>query len=201
MSEVKNSNEIKVILVGDCGVGKTNLINVAVGREFNPDSKGTLAASYFKKNIEYNNKSYTLNIWDTIGHEKLRELNKIFYKGAKIVIYVYDITREDGLEEIQYWIKEIKDKLGKDGYIHAVCGNKIDLYLKEKIPESAGRKVADSINAKFKLTSAKSNKEDFKMFLEELAHDYINSSDPNGANKTFKLNKKEGKGKHGKKCC
>ena len=175
MSTSDTIEEIKVILVGDSGVGKTNLISVATGGEFNENIEATSTSSYSQKEIEYKNKTYVLNIWDTIGQEKLRELNKLFYKEAKIVIYVYDITRENALEELKYWIGEIKDKLGEDGYISAICGNKSDLFLEEKVTETDGMQAAYEINAKFKLTSAKCNKGDFKVFLEELAHDYIDS--------------------------
>ena len=200
MSENTKTNEIKVILVGDAGVGKTNLISVAVGGSFTENTKSSASSSYFIKKIEYNNKTYTLNIWDTIGQEKLRGLNKLFYKGAKIVIYVYDITREDALQNLKYWTDEIKDKLGQDGYISAVCGNKSDLYLEEKISQEDGEKAANSINAKFSLTSAKCNKEMFIAFLEELAHDYIDTIMLGGnKNEVYKLGMKNKKSKN--KCC
>ena len=200
MSENTKTNEIKVILVGDAGVGKTNLISVAVGGSFTENTKSSASSSYFIKKIEYKNKTYTLNIWDTIGQEKLRGLNKLFYKGAKIVIYVYDITREDALQNLKYWTDEIKDKLGQDGYISAVCGNKSDLYLEEKISQEDGEKAANSINAKFSLTSAKCNKEMFIAFLEELAHDYIDTIMLGGnKNEVYKLGMKNKKTKN--KCC
>ena len=193
MTTTNNTEEIKVILVGDSGVGKTNLINAAVGREFDQYSTTSKACSFSQKEIEYDDKFYILNIWDTIGQEKLRDLNKIFYKGAKIVIYVYDITRKNALEDLKYWINEIKEKLGGDGFIHAVCGNKSDLYLEEKVSEGDGKKIADLIKAKFKLTSAKCNKEDFIIFLEELAHDYIDSLTPEDErkNRVYKLKKEQ----------
>ena len=200
MSTSDTIEEIKVILVGDSGVGKTNLISVATGGEFNENIEATSTSSYSQKEIEYKNKTYVLNIWDTIGQEKLRELNKLFYKGAKIVIYVYDITREDALQNLKYWTDEIKDKLGQDGYISAVCGNKSDLYLEEKISQEDGEKAANSINAKFSLTSAKCNKEMFIAFLEELAHDYIDTIMLGGnKNEVYKLGMKNKKSKN--KCC
>ena len=197
MANIDSIKEIKIILVGDCGAGKTCLINVAVGLEFPEEIEPTISNSFFRKEIEYKNKEYSLIIWDTIGSEKLRNLNKIFYKGSKIVIFVYDITKENALEDFNFWIKEIKNQLDEKKFVLAICGNKSDLYYLEKVPEADGRNVADSMNAKFKLTSAKSNKEDFSVFLEELAHDYIDNILPfeDNDNNVYKL------GKENKKSC
>ena len=205
MKNNNNTEEIKVILVGGSGVGKTNLINVATGREFDQSSTTTTSCSFSQKEIKYNNKLYVLNIWDTIGQERLRELNKIFYKGAKIVIYVYDITRKCTFEDLKGWINDTKEKLGEDGFIHAICGNKCDLYLNEEVSEGDGRQIADLIKAKFKLTSAKCNKKDFIIFLEELAHDYIDNlmSEVEKNNKSYILKKERLKSNRSKRnsCC
>ena len=77
---------------------------------------------------------YSLEIWDTIGQEKLRSINKLFYKNSKIVIFVYDITKLDSYNDLQMWAKEIDTELGLENVIKGVVGNKIDLYLEEKVP-------------------------------------------------------------------
>ena len=174
----KKDKEIKIILVGDSGVGKTNLINVSVGKQFQVYTNASSTCSFSQKKFNYKNKNYTLNLWDTIGQEKLRILNKLFYKNSKIVIYVYDITRENALDGLNYWVGEIKEKLGGK-LIFGVCGNKSDLYLKEKVKEADGKKFAADLNAKFKVVSAKNDPYGFIDFLEELTRNYIDNVMPN----------------------
>ena len=166
---------IKVILIGNEGVGKTNLINVASGRGFNENEKSSLTASYLKKLIKLNDKNYIISLWDTIGQEKLRTLSKLFFKNSKIVIYVYDITNHDTFNGLASWDKDVNDMIGND-VIKAVLGNKQDLYLKEQVTEEEASKYAQTLNAKFTLTSAKKDPEGISIFLEELLKDYIDKN-------------------------
>ena len=73
----ENANDgIKIILLGESGVGKTNLINIAIGNPFNANEKSTAASSFSEKKIKVKGKEYKLNIWDTIGQELYRQLTK-----------------------------------------------------------------------------------------------------------------------------
>ena len=128
MSNGKQNNIIKLILVGDSGTGKTNLISVSAGLEFNFSSLTTTSCSYMQKIVIRNNKEYKVNLWDTIGQEKYRSLTKIFVKDSNIVILVYDITSRETFESLPYWHKIIEDILGKN-IVLGVVGNKMDLYL------------------------------------------------------------------------
>ena len=82
--DIMEENEIKIILLGDSGVGKTSLINIAVGKNFSDLMLTTLNASYSVKKVYINNKLYKLNLWDTIGQERYRQLTKLFYTNTKI---------------------------------------------------------------------------------------------------------------------
>ena len=198
----KGENLIKIILVGEAGSGKTNLINVAVGKEFNPDQLSTSVLSFSSKKFSYKNKNYTLNIWDTVGQERLRSLNNLFYNETKIVIFVYDISVRNSLESLKnYWINEINEKLGKS-IIKGICGNKSDLYLYQEVSDIEGKELAGSIGAKFTETSAKDDPNGFIHFIEELATSYIknpSSLEINGENK-IKINKADVKSKKKSKC-
>jgi small GTP-binding protein len=171
----EDKETIKVILIGNEGVGKTNLINVASGRAFNENEKSSLTASYLKKLITLNDKNYIISLWDTIGQEKLRTLSKLFFKNSKIVIYVYDITNYDTFKGLASWDKDVNDMIGND-VIKAVLGNKQDLYLKEQVTEEEASKYAQTLNAKFTLTSAKKDPEGISVFLEELLKEYIDKN-------------------------
>ena len=176
------SSGIKLILVGDTGTGKTNLIQVAAGLEFTQSQLTTTSCSYIQTIIKRNKKEYKVNLWDTIGQEKYRSLTKIFVKDSNIIILVYDITNRDTFESLKYWKKIVEEILGKD-LILGVVGNKIDLYFEEKVKENEGKEYADSIGAKFKLTSAKNSPGEFIRFIEEMLDEYLKKNKNNVVDK------------------
>ena len=200
--EEENDNKIKVILIGDSGVGKTNLINVSYGNEFDENEKSTLRASYLEKVIKINDVPYCLALWDTIGQEKLRNLTKLFFKNSKIVIFVYDITNKASFDGLISWYNDVKELLGDD-IIKAVVGNKQDLYdEQEEVTEKEGIEYAKTINARFTLTSAKTDPESFVVLLEELLKDYLkknNIGNENVTKKNIKLGEDDKKKKKGEK--
>ena len=184
LSSTYQENHIKVILLGNAGVGKTNLINVAMRRKFELNTASTMSQNFSRKFVEYNGMKYTLEIWDTIGQEKLRSINKLFYKNSKIVIFVYDITKLDSYNDLQMWAKEIDTELGLENVIKGVVGNKIDLFLEEKVPDTDGEKYAESIGADFLRTSAKcDDPEIFNKYLINLFEKYIKINSDNKSNK------------------
>ena len=201
MEEEKvGSNVVKLILVGDSGTGKTNLINVSVGQEFNPGILTTTSCSYIQKIVKNNKKEYKVNLWDTIGQEKYRSLTKIFVKDSNIVIFVYDITKRESFESLKYWKKIINDILGDDLTL-GVIGNKIDLYLEEKVKEHEGKEYADSIGAKFKITSAKNNPKEISDFIEEMLDIYLKKNKRENRKETIKIKKMSTKKPNEGGCC
>ena len=193
------SKKLKVILVGMSGSGKTSLINILTGECFKSIELTTSAPSFVEKLVTVDDKLFRLEIWDTAGQEKFYALTKIFIKESKIVIFVYDITSEKSFEEIDFWVKTVKDILG-DEPIFGLAGNKKDLFLKEKVNEEQGRQKAEQIGASFKLTSAKTGY-GIKEFIISLLKDYLkkNENESDKCNVSYKL-EKHGKKKK-KKCC
>ncbi len=201
MSEDRSSI-IKVILVGDTGTGKTNLITVSAGFEFNSNSLTTTSCSYVQKIIVKNNKEYKINLWDTIGQEKYRSLTKIFLKDSKIVIFVYDITNRLSYNSLQFWKKIIDEVLGPTP-VFGVVGNKKDLYLDEKVKEEEGEEFANKIGAKFLVTSAKNEAQRFSIFIESLLDEYLSKNiqpDENRLESIF-INKETKKKEKEEGCC
>ena len=166
-----SDEEIKVILIGESGTGKTSLINATMGLKFKDTVESTTTNSFSSKTVTINNKEYVLNLWDTIGQEKFRSLTKIFIKDSKIVILVYDITRKASFNELNFWLKMIQDILG-DEPVLGICGNKSDLFVKEQVKEGEVKKYSEEKNIPFKLTSAK-NPLSFNKFLEDLVKQYL----------------------------
>ena len=201
-----DSNEIKIILLGETGVGKTNLINVITGGVFDGETISSSSCTY--KDGTYlakNGKLYTYHLWDTAGQESYRSLNKIFVKNSKIVICVYSIDSLDTFKELDYWINFVKNEIGNNGYIMGIVGNKIDLYEKQEVSEEDVKNFAEKMGYKFKVTSALSDSHGFKEFLETLLEDYLKNVDPNYNDdinkKSFSLDRNNNNNKKKKKWC
>ena len=193
-------HELKVILVGNSGVGKTNLINVLTGSKFKQSIMTTTISTYVEKKMEMGNKKYNLEIWDTAGQEKFHSLTKLFIKESRIVLFVYDITDKNSFTEIKSWVKIVKEVLD-DKFVMGLAGNKKDLFLKEVINEVKGKEKAKEIGAIFKLTSAKEG-EGIHELMESLLKEYIkrlNAGEFQDLDTSSKLDIKKAKKK--RKCC
>ena len=171
MSE-NEQNVIKVVLLGETGTGKTNLINVYFGFKFSSTTASSLTPESYQKELTIDKKQYIINIWDTAGQEQYRSMTKIFIKGAKIIIFVYDITMPNTFKELNYWVKNVEDLLGK-GVIFGLVGNKIDLYDKQEVTQKQGEEYATEIGALFCETSAKDDAKGFREFVKQLVEEYL----------------------------
>ena len=178
---------IKIILLGESGVGKTNLIQVALDQPFQKEKISTLISSYYESEIIIQNKKYVYTLWDTAGQEVYRSLNKSFIKDSKIVILVFAINNRKSFEEIDYWINSVKESLEENKYIMALVANKSDLFDEQEIPDEEIMKKGKELNIKTKITSAAEDSVGFKMFLEELLKDLVKSGIPLEKKKTFNL--------------
>ena len=173
---LREENRIKVILLGDTLVGKTNLINIAVGRPFNEKMATTYSQNFSPKIINHMGINYTLDLWDTIGQEHYKTLNKLFYNNSRIVIFVYDITNLKSFENLKEWVNEIDVQLGVKNVVIGVVGNKIDLFENEEVSDELGEKFAKSIGALFLQMSAKQSEPKILLdFLYDLLKKYLGS--------------------------
>ena len=180
MSEETADRGIKVILLGEAGVGKTNLIRVAMGKPFEKEENSTISSTFFENEVVLNNKKYSYCLWDTAGQEIYRSLNKIFIKESKIIIIVFAINDENSFNQIDFWVDYSKKILGNDGYIFALVANKSDLFLKQEVSDEKIKQKAEELNIKLKITSAAEDKTGFLDFLQELLTDYITKYSPKG---------------------
>ena len=167
-------DDVKVILLGETKVGKTNLINTLIGNAFNENEESTIASTFSVKKISVMGKVYSIQIWDTIGQEKLRNLTQLFYNNSKIVIFVYDITRKKSFNEIRdYWVNNVEEKLGQE-IVKGIVANKLDLFLNEEVSQNEGEEYAGSIDALFLATSAKTDSpKKFENFIADLFQLYL----------------------------
>ena len=203
---LKKIKHVKIVLIGECGVGKTSIISSYIKNEFSNEVPSSLTASFATKetNLTLNENIIQFDIWDTAGQELFRAVNKIFYVDANIVILVYDVTNKNSFYELKnYWYNEIL-KNGEKNVIFGIAGNKNDLYHNEDIKEEEVRKWANEINSIFYLTSAK-NKNGIDELFNELGQKYINKEFQNNLNllgekNSIKISDNNLKQKK-KKCC
>jgi small GTP-binding protein len=156
--QIKNETPIpcKVVLVGESGVGKTSIISRFINK-YEEETESTLSSYFTNKTIIVDGYKINLEIWDTAGQEKYRAVTSLFYKDAYICLLVYDITNKTTFNSIRdYWYENVVS-LGMSGILFGVAGNKCDLYEEEDVSENEAIEFSNSINACFKLTSAKLN--------------------------------------------
>ena len=124
---IKEDLKLKLILLGDSGVGKTNLISRYISNNFDENTRATIGVEFFCKNFRINKKrTIKVEIWDTAGQERYKAITSVYYKGAKGAFIVYDITSRKTFENIDKWIGEIKERTTDDVKL-IIIGNKTDL--------------------------------------------------------------------------
>ena len=171
---MEEPESVKVVLLGESGVGKTSIISQFTTNNFNPRVATSVSAQFISKTIEFPDygKKLKFDIWDTVGQEKYRSLAKIFYKDAKIIVFVYDITTDFSFKALKdFWYRETINYADNDP-IFAIVANKIDLYQEQQVPNDVGMAFADEINAIFQTASALSNTGITKLF-NNLGKKYI----------------------------
>ena len=210
-TNIKSKN-LKIILLGESGVGKTSIISRYYMDKFDPEQPSTLGTTFITKKIVKNKIEYNLNIWDTTGQEKYHSVTKLFIHGANIVILVYAIDQIETLNKLDYWIQTIKDNCDNN-VILSIVGNKYDLNYdddnddkkKKIVSDEEGETYAKEKNAIFKITSAKNDKKGIDSLFENLLDEYIKKV--SGSNTTEKkekntqLDKKKVKKKEKKNNC
>ena len=158
---------IKIVLIGESGVGKTSIICQFMEQVFANDKQSTIGGTFSTKIVKCGEeKEVRLEIWDTAGQERYRSVTKMFYKDANAALLVYDITSKYTYEELKnYWVEQVKETSPKN-IILAIIANKADLIENEQVDEEEAREFAQKNNALFALTSAKNNNMINDLFLE-----------------------------------
>ena len=208
-NEKNKANEIKVILLGDTGVGKTSIILRYHTNKFEENSFSTIGSNYIRKTVkrEEDNTEYILNIWDTSGQEKYRAVTKLFVQDSNIVILVYSVDNKESFNVLDFWYKQVSEICGgEDNIIFAIVANKADYYEEkeedELIPEEEGQKYAKEKNAYFKSVSAKNGGKGIPNLFEELLSMYIKRKPlMEQEQKSFKINPPNKNKKDKKKGC
>ncbi|KAL2260969.1 hypothetical protein VTK26DRAFT_4891 [Humicola hyalothermophila] len=143
----------KVVLIGDSGVGKSNLLSRFTRNEFNLDSKSTIGVEFATRSIQIDNKTIKAQIWDTAGQERYRAITSAYYRGAVGALLVYDISKSLSFENVTRWLKELRDHADSNIVIMLV-GNKTDQRHLRAVPTEDGKTFASENGLSFIETSA-----------------------------------------------
>ncbi|XP_065063745.1 ras-related protein Rab-11A-like [Rhopilema esculentum] len=162
----------KIVLIGDSGVGKSNLLSRFTRNEFNLESKSTIGVEFATRSIQIGGKTIKAQIWDTAGQERYRAITSAYYRGAVGALLVYDIAKHITYENIERWLKELRDHADSNIVIMTV-GNKSDLRHLRAVPTEEAKAFAEKHGLSFIETSAldSTNVEmAFRNILEEIYH-------------------------------
>ncbi len=151
--DIKEEYKLKVVVVGDSGVGKTNLIKRFASDTFSYDSKATVGVEFISKSYIINKKVFKIEIWDTAGQERYKAITSAYYKGAKGCLIVYDTTSQLTFNNIDKWMSEIREKALTNIKV-MIVGNKIDLKDKRIVPIEEAMKKSQELQAPIMETSA-----------------------------------------------
>eukprot|EP00227_Mantoniella_beaufortii_P005489 CAMPEP_0197608396 /NCGR_PEP_ID=MMETSP1326-20131121/48992_1 /TAXON_ID=1155430 /ORGANISM="Genus nov. species nov., Strain RCC2288" /LENGTH=127 /DNA_ID=CAMNT_0043176593 /DNA_START=131 /DNA_END=511 /DNA_ORIENTATION=- len=116
----------KIVLIGDTAVGKSNLLSRFTRDEFNLESKTTIGVEFATKTVEIDAKIIKSQIWDTAGQERYRAITSAYYRGAVGALLVYDISNHSTFENVERWLKELRDH-ADENIVVMLVGNKSDL--------------------------------------------------------------------------
>jgi small GTP-binding protein len=143
----------KVVLIGDSGVGKSNLLSRFTRNEFNLESKSTIGVEFATRSIQVDKKTIKAQIWDTAGQERYRAITSAYYRGAVGALLVYDISKHGTYENVERWLKELRDHADSNIVISLV-GNKSDLRHLRSVPSDEAKAFAEKNGVSFIETSA-----------------------------------------------
>ena len=134
-------------------VGKSNILSRITYGKFNPEHEVTIGCEFMGKNIQINERSVRIQLWDTAGQEEFRSITRSYYKSSTCAFIVYDITNKKSFKSVASWLNECREMCYKDILI-CLVGNKIDLESNRAVSKEEGQKFAEDNGLLFFETSA-----------------------------------------------
>ncbi|KAH0790417.1 small GTP-binding protein [Histomonas meleagridis] len=149
---------LKVVVVGDSGVGKTCLLIRFVRGLFDEESQPTLGVEFMTKIVQTEHHRIQLQLWDTAGQELFRSVTRGYYRGSAGALLVFDLTNRDSFENIGRWLQDIKD-VARSDVVTLLLGNKSDLTAERKVSKDEAESFAKTHNMQYFETSAKTGEQ------------------------------------------
>ncbi|GCB66719.1 hypothetical protein scyTo_0000633 [Scyliorhinus torazame] len=145
---------LKILIIGESGVGKSSLLLRFTDGTFDSEIGSTIGVDFKVKTMRTDGNNVKLAIWDTAGQERFRTLTPSYYRGAQGVILVYDVTRRETFAKLDNWLNELETFSTKHGIVKMLVGNKIDKTNRE-IDRNEGLRYARKHSMLFIEASAK----------------------------------------------
>jgi len=199
MNSTASMKQVKVVILGESGVGKSSIMLRFITGNFQEDSEPTLGGAFMAKTYSYKNQSLKYQIWDTAGQEKYHSLAPMYYRDSQVALLVYDVTKRDSLQSLTKWVDELKENGPKELMI-VVVGNKTDLLDQEQVKASEGAAFAKDLGALFKLTSAKMDTGIHDLF-DKISEEMLKRAGDEVRTRGKTISKKEGDGESGGGWC
>lgn len=170
-----DTSTFKICLVGPTGAGKTTLTYRLVNEQFKEDIKPTLGACYSCLRLKTNptNLDATLNIWDTAGQEAFRSIVPIYYSDVDVFFLVYDLTKQEQIEELRGWLAGIEERVDPKKSLKYLIGCKKDLATPENLADirKQAKSFADSTECLQNIETSAKTGEGVQLLLCALAED------------------------------
>ncbi|XP_041669104.1 ras-related protein Rab-15-like [Cheilinus undulatus] len=144
---------VRLLMLGDSGVGKTCMLRRFTESEFNPTHISTIGVDFKMKTLEIDGIKVRVQIWDTAGQERYKTITKQYYRRAQGIIFVYDITNRLSFQHLAMWASDV-DEFAPDKVQRILVGNKSDDEPSRQVTKDQGSKLAETYGMDFYETSA-----------------------------------------------
>ena len=189
---------IKLLVVGDSSVGKTNFITQFIENKFNQTYMTTSGMDLKTSSIVVKNKKIRVQLWDTAGQEKYRAITKNLFLKVQGALVVYDITNDNSFTNLKTWVKSIKEECGKSMQM-IIVGNKCDLDDERVIEKEKALEYAEEEKVEYIETSSKTG-ENVQKAISQLCEKVLENNEM-GAEFSFTLDASSFSKNNKRKCC
>ena len=190
---------LKLLVVGDSSVGKTNFVMRLINNEFSKNYMTTSGIDLKTTDIEIKNKKIHIQLWDTAGQEKYKAITKNLFLKVMGALIIYDITNEASYNNLKAWVKLIKEESGKHMQL-IILGNKSDLNDQRKISKDEAINYAKEQNIEYIETSSKTG-ENVKKAVTMICENILENKELNDSSSFVLDNSSFLTDKRKKRCC
>eukprot|EP01129_Flabellula_baltica_P013544 TRINITY_DN6308_c0_g1_i1.p1 TRINITY_DN6308_c0_g1~~TRINITY_DN6308_c0_g1_i1.p1 ORF type:complete len:193 (-),score=32.86 TRINITY_DN6308_c0_g1_i1:8-586(-) len=154
--ETFQPSKVKLLFVGDASVGKSSIILRYVDDAFS-NLPSTIGVDFKTVTVDMEGKEILLEIWDTAGQERFRTVVASYYRNANGYILVFDVTRRETFDNLDYWINQLTENSPSEDSFILIIGNKVDLEADREVSEDEAREFVTSRLCNYIECSAKQN--------------------------------------------